>query len=316
MIVFTYSKIPGTNSYPGFLHTMPLKRLITILGAEISAIPPVMKKLLILTLCIFVSLALAPRKISWVAIGDSITYLNDHQDETGNRVTKGYMTLISEKYPQVTYTNQGHNGWTSINIADKIEELGLVKADVYTVFLGTNDWWQGKPLGSISNYEQNTGSGTVYGAFGVIIRKLKQLNKKSRIILITPMQRGDFVYINNTKNNAYGSYKDKNGQTLEQFANAIVEIGKLEKIPMVDLYHDSGMNMDNIVNFKKLKDPSTGAYKNYNYPDFTEIPFSPETDEYPYPPEAVNMTYDGLHPSDKGYQVIADMLAAKWKGLK
>jgi len=295
---------------------MPLKRLITILGAEISAIPPVMKKLLLLTLCIFVSLALAPRKISWVAIGDSITYLNDHQDETGNRVTKGYMTLISEKYPRVTFTNQGHNGWTSINIADKIEELGLVKADVYTVFLGTNDWWQGKPLGSISNYEQNTGSGTVYGAFGVIISKLKQLNKKSRIILITPMQRGDFVYINNTKNNAYGSYKDKNGQTLEQFANAIVEIGKLEKIPVVDLYHDSGMNMDNIVNFKKLKDPSTGEYKNYNYPDFTEIPFSPETDEYPYPPEAVNMTYDGLHPSDKGYQVIADMLAAKWKGLK
>jgi lysophospholipase L1-like esterase len=295
---------------------MPLKRLITILGAEISAIPPVMKKLLLLVICMFVSLALAPRKISWVAIGDSITYLNDHQDETGNRVTKGYMTLISEKYPRVTFTNQGHNGWTSINIADKVEELGLVKADVYTVFLGTNDWWQGKPLGSISNYEQNTGSGTVYGAFGIIIRKLRQLNKKSRIILITPMQRGDFVYINNTKNNAYGSYKDKNGQTLEQFANAVVEIGKLEKIPVVDLYHDSGMNMDNIVNFKKLKDPSTGEYKNYNYPDFAEIPFSPETDEYPYPAEAVNMTYDGLHPSDKGYQVIADMLAAKWKGLK
>lgn len=275
-----------------------------------------MKKLLLLVICMFVSLALAPRKISWVAIGDSITYLNDHQGETGNRITKGYMTLISEKYPRVTFTNQGHNGWTSINIADKVEELGLVKADVYTVFLGTNDWWQGKPLGSISNYEQNTGSGTVYGAFGIIIRKLRQLNKKSRIILITPMQRGDFVYINNTKNNAYGSYKDKNGQTLEQFANAVVEIGKLEKIPVVDLYHDSGMNMDNIVNFKKLKDPSTGEYKNYNYPDFAEISFSPETDEYPYPAEAVNMTYDGLHPSDKGYQVIADMLAAKWKGLK
>jgi lysophospholipase L1-like esterase len=289
---------------------------MTILRAEISAVPLVMKKLLLLVVCMFVSLALAPRKISWVAIGDSITYLNDHQDETGNRVTKGYMTLISEKYPRVTFTNQGHNGWTSINIADKIEELGLAKADVYTVFLGTNDWWQGKPLGSISNYQRNTGSGTVYGAFGIIVRKLKQLNKKARIILITPMQRGDFVYINNTKNNAYGSYKDKNGQTLEQFANAIVEIGKLERIPVVDLYHDSGMNMDNIVNFKKLKDPSTGEYRNYNYPDFATIPFRPETDEYPYPPEAVNMTYDGLHPSDKGYQVIADMLSAKWKGLK
>jgi lysophospholipase L1-like esterase len=38
------------------------------------------------------------------------------------------------------------------------------------------------------------------------------------------------------------------------------------------------------------------------------VPFNPETDEYPYPVEAIDMTYDGLHPSDKGYEVIARML--------
>ena len=41
---------------------------------------------------------------------------------------------------------------------------------------------------------------------------------------------------------------------------------------------------------------------------FINIPFNPETDEYPYPIEAVNMTYDGLHPSDKGYKVISKIL--------
>src|SRR5690606_39599250 len=125
-----------------------------------------------------------------------------------------------------------------INIADKIESIGLKKADEYTLFLGTNDWWEGKPLGTIVDYKENRGTGTVYGAFRIITNKLKQLNKRAAIILITPMQRGDFVYINNFKNNAYGSYKEKNGQTLEQFANAILEIGRLEKIPVVDLYHD------------------------------------------------------------------------------
>lgn len=275
-----------------------------------------MKKIFLLTVLVFISLASKPRKVVWVAIGDSITYLNDHQNETGNRITKGYMTLISEKHPQVEYINQGHNGWTSVNIADKIESLGLVKADVYTVFLGTNDWWQGKVLGSITDYEQNTGTGTVYGSFRVISNKLKQLNKKARVILITPMQRGDFVYINSAKNNAYGSYKPKKDQTLEQFANAIVDIGKLEKFPVVDLYHDSGITLENMVNFKKLKEPRTEIYKNYAYPEYTTIPFDPAKDEYPYPVEAVNMTYDGLHPSDKGYQVIADMIVAKWKGLK
>jgi lysophospholipase L1-like esterase len=275
-----------------------------------------MKRLLLLLALTVVIVASKPRKLTWVAIGDSITYLNDHQNETGSRVTKGYLTLITEKFPQVTYINQGHNGWTSVNIADKIESLGLVKADVYTVFLGTNDWWQGKALGTIEDYEQAKGSGTVYGAFRIITDKMKQLNKKSRVILITPMQRGDFVYINSYKNNAFGSYKPKKGQTLEQFANAVIEIGKKEKIPVVDLYHESGINLDNMVRFKKLKDPQTGVYREYKYPEYVDVPFNPETDEYPYPPEASDMTYDGLHPSDKGYEVIADMIVGKWKGLK
>ncbi|MCF0062531.1 SGNH/GDSL hydrolase family protein [Dyadobacter chenwenxiniae] len=275
-----------------------------------------MKKYLLFMILFLTCLASAPRRITWVAIGDSITYLNDHKDETANRVTKGYLTLISEKYPRVEYINKGYNGWTSINIADKIETLELQKADVYTVFLGTNDWWQGKELGSIADYEGNTGARTVYGAYRVITEKLKQLNKKAEIILITPMQRGDFVYINNQKNNAYGSYKPKNGKNLEAFANAVVEIGKLEKIPVVDLFHESGMTVESMVNFKKLRDPANGHYKNYTYPDYTTIPFDPEKDEYPYPPEAISMTYDGLHPSDKGYAIIAEMIEKKWKRLR
>ena len=275
-----------------------------------------MKRYFLLSFLILISFASAPRKITWVAIGDSITYLNDHRDETGNRVTKGYMTLITEKYPRVQYINQGHNGWTSVNIADKIESLGLVKADVYSVFLGTNDWWQGKALGTIADYQQNNGSKTVYGSFRIIVGKLKQLNKKAKIILITPMQRADFVYINNAKNNAYGSYKSKKDQTLEQFANAVLEIGMLEKIPVVDLYHDSGITLENMVNFKRLKDPVSGEYKDFRYPDYLDIPFNPEKDAYPYPVEASNMTFDGLHPSDKGYEVIATMLMSKWKGLR
>src|SRR5690606_38706430 len=137
-----------------------------------------MKKLLLLSLLLISSLSLTPKEIHWVAIGDSITYLNDNPEETGNRITKGYMTLISEKYPHVKYTNQGHNGWTAINIADKVESLGLQKADVYTVFLGTNDWWQGKPLGTLADYKEDKGSSTVYGAFRIIIDKLKGLNGK------------------------------------------------------------------------------------------------------------------------------------------
>ncbi|HEY5919860.1 MAG TPA: GDSL-type esterase/lipase family protein, partial [Chryseolinea sp.] len=98
-------------------------------------------------LCSFV----APLK--WVAIGDSITYLNEHPDETGNRITTGYMKLVCQQRPDISYINKGYKGWTSGDIASKIESLELEKADVYSVFLGTNDWWRGRPIGSIKDYE-------------------------------------------------------------------------------------------------------------------------------------------------------------------
>lgn len=271
-----------------------------------------MKKLLTLTLILLLC-SYKPKPITWVAIGDSITYLNEHLDETGNRITKGYMTRVVEKLPNIHYTNQGHNGWTAVRIATEIEKLGIEKADVYSVFLGTNDWWGGKPLGSFDDYQNNTGNTTVYGAFRTIINKLRSLNSEAKMILITPMQRVDFVYIANFKNNAYGSYKEKNNQTLEQFANAVKRIGEYEQIQVIDLFHNSSMRYEKLVKFKRLKNPQTGLYQNYVYPTSINIPFNPDTDEYPYPPEAINMTYDGLHPSDKGYQLIADLLVKKMK---
>ena len=273
-----------------------------------------MKKLvLFLTLFCFIT-SFAKKEITWVAIGDSITYLNDHANETGNRITRGYMTRLVEKLSNIHYINQGYNGWTTPRIADAIEKLNITKAYVYSVFLGTNDWWHDTALGSLNDYINNTGSKTSCGSFRIIINKIRSLNPEAKIILITPMQRSDFVYINNPKNNAYGSYKpDKSGQTLEQFANAIDSIGKYEHIKVIDLYHSSELSLEKLVKYKRLKDPATGAYKNYSYPNFISVPFNPETDEYPYPVQAMGMTYDGLHPSDKGFAVIAKMLSAVLK---
>ena len=267
-----------------------------------------MKKLFLLLSLICLLSSFERRELSWTALGDSITYLNEHLDQTGNRITKGYMTRVVEKLPHIKYTNQGHNGWTAVRIAQSIETLGIGKADIYSVFLGTNDWWVGKPLGRFADYQANTGTETVYGSFRIIINKLRSLNPEARIILITPMQRADFVYLTNYKNNAYGSYKPKNGQYLEAFANAIDSIGRSEQIQVVDLYHLKGLDVKQLVKFKRLKDPKTGSYTNYAYPEFVDVPFNPETDEYPYPPEAIDKTYDGLHPSDKGYELITRRL--------
>ncbi|GAA4322581.1 hypothetical protein GCM10023149_23020 [Mucilaginibacter gynuensis] len=243
-----------------------------------------------------------------MAIGDSITYHNGKPEETKNRITKGYMDRVVEKLPYIHFANHGHGGWTARSIADNINNLGLERADFYSVFLGTNDWWTGLPIGTMSDYEQATGNQTVYGAYRTIINKIRSLNNDAVIILITPMQRTDFVDVNNSSSIIYGSYKAKDGRFLSDYADAIKAIAKAENFKLVDLYYKSGITPKNAVKYRRLRDPKTGEYKNYTYPDYINIPFNPATDDYPYPVDAMDMTYDGLHPSDKGHALIAKML--------
>nr|WP_231465800.1 hypothetical protein [Pedobacter sp. Leaf132] len=125
---------------------------------------------------------------------------------------------------------------------------------------------------------------------------------------MTPMQRADFYQISNPSNMAYGSYKTKAGQSLEQFAIAIKDIGRIEDLKVIDLFNDPSLQAKKLIKFERLKIPGKDKYKNYHFKDAMGKPFDPKTDDYPYPSEAEGMTYDGLHPSDKGNAVIAKRL--------
>jgi len=244
-----------------------------------------------------------------MAIGDSITYLNGRPEVTKNRISKGYMDDVVAQLPYVRFVNNGHPGWTAKSIADNINNLSLVKSDIYSVFLGTNDWWTCLPIGTYIDYENNTGNQTVYGAYRTIIDKIHSLNTDAVIILITPLHRTDYVDLNNPSIFIHGDYSpNKDGVYLSQYADAIKTIAKTGHLQLVDLYYKSGVTTKNAVNFRCLRDTATHAYKNYTYPAYVSIPYNPPTDDYPYPPDAMNWVYDGLHPSDKGQQRIADML--------
>lgn len=267
-----------------------------------------MKKLLFLLPLVLMFTSFSNKQLLWTAIGDSITYLNDHPDETAHRISKGYMSMVTAELPYLKYLNQGHNGWTAVAIAEKIQQLNLQRSDIYSIFLGTNDWWAGKPLGTMNDYHTNSGNGTFYGAYRIIVDQLRELNPKASIVLITPMQRGDFVYLKDSKNNAWGSYKLKNNQSLAQFATAVVEIARHEKFKVVNLFNEKQLALKHLVKYKRLRDLESGTYKNFTYPAYLNIPFNPLKDDYPYPVDAIDKTYDGLHPSDEGYKIISKML--------
>lgn len=273
-----------------------------------------MKKWSLLVLFTFLVVGFTPpNKVKWVAIGDSITYLNDHLEQTGHRVTKGYLTRVVEKMPQLKFQNKGYNGWTVIKIADNIEKIEIEKAEVYSLFLGTNDWWAGNSLGSLEDYKNNSGTKTVFGAYRVITDKLKLLNPNAKVLLITPMKRMDFVYLANFKNNAYGSYKAKNGKTLEDFNNAILQIAGYEKMEVIDLFNHKKLDYRDLVKYNYSLDKASGKYLKVKYPKNKNLSFNPETDQYPYPIDAILMTFDGLHPSDAGNTTIAKEIVKKFK---
>jgi lysophospholipase L1-like esterase len=268
---------------------------------------------LLLAIVLFASFT-PPKELTWMAIGDSITFLNGRPEVTKHRISKGYMDDVVAQLPYVHFTNKGYPGWTAKGIADNINNLGLEKADVYSVFLGTNDWWTCLPIGSFSDYENNTGDKTVYGSYRTIVDKIRGLNNDAKIILLTPLHRTDYVDLNNPSIFIHGDYRpNKDSVYLSQYADAIKDIAKKEHCQLVDLYYKSGITTANAVKFRRLRDPQTHEYKDYTYPEYTTIPYNPPGDDYPYPPEAMNYVYDGLHPSDAGMNKIADMLVKLMK---
>ena len=152
----------------------------------------------------------------------------------------------------------------------------------------------------------------------MLINHIKQISPQAIIILLSPMQRADFVYHFDVSNTAHGSYKDAHGQALSSFAAAVAQIAEHEQCHFIDLYHHEDLRVSDMVHFKRVSCPSSGGMV------YVDLPFLVYTDgrtdgmtpcggEEPrlhvYPEEAARMTVDGLHPSDMGHALIADLVA-------
>jgi len=250
------------------------------------------------------------KNLTWCAIGDSFTYLNDHLEESGYRLHKGYLTRTKEKLSvPVELINLGMNGSST---QDWIKQ-DLVEADFYTILLGTNDWLRSHtPLGTKEDFKQIK-TGSILGNLAYILQKIKEYNENATVIVMTPVERGDFIYLINTTNNAHGSYQTENGLMLSDIAKMIVEVVCGHKVHILDLHEQSGFTPENAVHFKRLC--VNGEIKDISYPEYIGLPYDAKQDPYPYPEEAICMTYDGLHPSDQGCEVIANLLANKINDL-
>lgn len=243
--------------------------------------------------------------ISWCAIGDSFTYLDSHLNETGHRLHKGYLTRTLEQLPEgVRLINLGINGSaTSDWLAPE-----LPAANFYTILLGTNDWFsRHTPLGTEADF-QNGVSGTILGNLRILIECIRSVSPDAPVFVLNPVERGEFVYLFDPENHAHGSDRPENGLWLKDVAMAIFTCVRGRNIIPIDLHTLCGFTPENAVRFKRVI--KSGEIRDLPYEEYRDLPeFNPAADPYPYPEEAVLMTYDGLHPSDEGSQIIADILS-------
>ena len=135
-----------------------------------------MKKIFPLSILLLLLAGFSHRPMNWVAIGDSITYLNDHPDETKRPHQQGVSDRCNRKAPLSPLYQPGPQRLDRPAIRRKIDSLNIPVGDIYTVFLGTNDWWHGVPIGTWDDYRNGTGDSTIYGSFRVLVDKLRSLS--------------------------------------------------------------------------------------------------------------------------------------------
>lgn len=134
-------------------------------------------------------------------------------------------------------------------------------ADLIVVFGGTNDFGHGTAtLGTPTDRTPTT----FYGAVHTLMSGLIEKYQGKYIVFITPLPR-----------NASGteSKTNKQGYTLKEYVNIIIEVAEFYSIPVLDLYRNSGIYVDSATIRTKM------------------IP-------------------DGLHPNDTGHQFLARKIAA------
>lgn len=187
----------------------------------------------------------------WDALGDSIT-------EGPNYLGyKSYVYYIGTKY-NMDYINKGVSGAmvSEKNESSIVEKVKTCRpnADIISVACSTNDFGNSVTLGTFDSRELNT----FYGALHYVCKYLVENYLDSIKVFTTPVKREN----NNPTN--------RNGNTLEDFANAIKEVCKFYGIPVIDLFTECQINPYN-QDFKDLYipdglHPNDSAHKKFIMP--------------------------------------------------
>jgi lysophospholipase L1-like esterase len=185
--------------------------------------------------------------------------------------------------------------------ADKLQAEHGDSVDAILIFIGTNDYNNGVPIGEwydVKSEEVMYGHGqpkqlvnrqrrymnmdaaTYRGRINIALDKVKRMYPTKQIVLLTPIHRAQF-YRNEKNWQITEDYTNQCGIYLEEYIQAVKDAGNIWAVPVIDLNSISGLYPMIDEHAQYFKDAAT----------------------------------DRLHPNDKGHERIARTLYCQLAAL-
>ena len=165
------------------------------------------------------------------ALGDSIT-------AGVNATNVQYFTYFDELCGFKVITKDGIGGscLSSGESNSGVSRLNNIPddSDIVSIFMGTNDFGHHHMLGNMQD-STPTDTSTFYGALKYTCEYMNA-NFNNKWFFITPLQR-NYNYFP-ADNMGIGVETNRNGNTLEDFVNAIIKVCNHYSVPYIDLYHN------------------------------------------------------------------------------
>ena len=257
------------------------------------------KNILSVIVCLFVCMQAHSQALfqhPWQ--GKRVAYLGDSITDPNNKGAKKKYWSWLQDWLQITPYVYGVSGkqWDDIpRQANKLKDEHGNDFDAILIFMGTNDYNRGIPLGEWWDERETMveyGHGgqakqmvarrqrtpaktneTYRGRINIALDSLKRMFPDKQIVLLTPIHRSDF-HANDKNWQCDESYTNRCGLYLDEYVNAVKEAANIWAVPVIDWNASCGLF------------PLIAAHGQYFKDSKTDL----------------------LHPNDKGQQRMARTL--------
>lgn len=221
------------------------------------------------------------KEIKTIYLGDSVMAFdgkpfncaNDYNQPNEHEICRGYPTLLKERLGLVNIGNYAVGGHGIFEQRDIILNLDFKDADLVIITVASNDFSKGTVIGTLPKTTDENYPETFYGAYAQSLDHIFKSNPKVKVVLMTPIHRNTLHRTGNVPINSIDSVI--NGNTLYDFSNAVINLGKLYSCPVADMFSNSGLNKFTLKEF----------------------------------------TFEGVHPTNKGYEFIINPLINTIKSI-